>query len=85
MNLMKLTIISSNGIHYDGDVSLIRAWTPEGQIEILPGHCTYIGLINPGQFEALTFDGKLRQFSLGHGSIEHNHGKITVLTDIENK
>jgi F0F1-type ATP synthase epsilon subunit len=82
MASMKLTLVSPSGVMASEEVSLIRAWTPGGQVELLPGHCAYLGLVCDGELEAVSAStGKILKFSIGDGSLECDNEQVTVLTD----
>jgi len=45
MNALSFALVTPAGVIAREDASLIRAITPGGQIELLPGHCAYVGLV----------------------------------------
>ena len=77
---MKLKVVSPLGVFLDEEVSLVRALTPFGQIELLPGHCTYIGIVSSGNVEAIT-GGKTIKCTIGDGTLECSEDSITILTE----
>ena len=82
MNALSFALVTPAGVIAREDASLIRAITPSGQIELLPGHCAYVGLVSEGNLEiVLSPSGKSVTFSISEGSLECKDNNVTVLTD----
>jgi F0F1-type ATP synthase epsilon subunit len=82
MSTISFALVTPSGVRAREEASLIRAITPGGQIELLPGHCSYVGLVSEGALEVvLTPSGKVVSFSIAEGSLECKDDTVTVLTD----
>ena len=82
MNALSFALVTPAGVIAREEAALIRAITPSGQIELLPGHCSYVGLVSEGNIEiVISPSGKSLTFSISEGSLECKDNKVTVLTD----
>jgi F0F1-type ATP synthase epsilon subunit len=81
MNLMSFTLVTPMGIFAREEISVVRVITPNGQIELLPGHCSYIGLVSEGGVDIVTSSGKQKQYLITEGSLECSEDKVVLLTD----
>jgi F0F1-type ATP synthase epsilon subunit len=82
MSLLSLTVVDPTGVQYKDEVSIVRAQTPAGEIEILPGHCPYIGLVAQGGLQVVpNSSGSTISIEIGEGSILCEDNKVFVLSE----
>lgn len=82
MTALKFTLVTPSGVVSREEVSLVRIPTPCGQVELLPGHCAYVGLLSKGEVQVVTIGaGKTVSFSITEGSLECTDDQVVVLTD----
>ena len=80
--ILSFSLVTPAGVAAQEDVLIVTASTPSGQIQVLPGHCGYVGLLNEGDLQVVTSaNGKTKTFSISEGSIECQDGKVVILTD----
>lgn len=82
MATLKFSLVTPAGVLSREEASLIRIPTPCGQVELLPGHCAYVGLLSKGDVQVVT-SGSLKtvSFSITEGSLECTDDEVVVLTD----
>lgn len=82
MAALKFTLVTPGGVISTEEVSVVRIPTPCGQVELLPGHCAYVGLLSKGDVQVVTAGaGKTVAFSITEGSLECKDDRVVVLTD----
>lgn len=82
MAALNFSLVTPSGIVSREEASVIRIPTPCGQVELLPGHCAYVGLLSTGDVQVVTAGaGKTVIFSITEGSLECTDDRVVVLTD----
>lgn len=75
----QLKILSPSGIKVDTNVVSVTVPSGAGEIQFLPGHCEFVGLLADG---TVTFDagGAVDKVAVADGTIEFSAGTLTLLT-----
>ena len=82
MSVYSLTILSPQGLAFEGDV--LEAYFPslQGPLGILPGHTPYIAaLAENGVIRLKESNGNERYFAIHHGAIEVRNDKTIALVE----
>jgi|SRR5574344_1903546 F-type H+-transporting ATPase subunit epsilon len=83
MSSLIVTILSPEGLAYEGEV--LEAYFPsaQGPLGILPGHTPYIAeLAVEGVIRIKETNGNLRYFGISRGALEVRPDKSIALTDV---
>lgn len=82
MAALKFSLVTPGGGVSREDASVIRLRTPSGQVELLPGHCSYVGLVSKGEVQLVTTGAnKTVSFSVSEGSLECTDDSVVLLAD----
>ena len=82
MSAFSLTLLSPQGLAYEGEV--LEAYFPslQGPLGILPGHTPYIAaLAEQGVIRIKESNGNLRYFAIHHGALEVRSDKTIALLE----
>ncbi len=81
MDLLKLEIVTPEGLIFEKDVKSVTLPGSEGEFGVLPGHAALVSLLKVGVIDIETVDGKhdIVAINWGHATIDEE--KITVLAD----
>ncbi len=81
MDLMKLEIVTPEGLIFDQEVKSVTLPGSEGEFGVLPGHAALVSLLRVGVIDVELKDGKheIVAINWGHSTIDEE--KVTVLAD----
>ena len=78
---IKIRIISSEKVVDVCNVQNIFLPLPNGTIEMLPGHCNYIGILSKGKVSYKTIDDEEKSFDINSGVCSLFDGGLEILID----
>ena len=81
MELMKLEIITPDGMIFDGDVTQVNLPGSEGEFGVLAGHATLVSLLETGVIVYDKADGKEVAVAINSGYVKVDEGKTTCIVD----
>jgi F-type H+-transporting ATPase subunit epsilon len=81
MELMKLEIITPNGVIFDGDVTQVNLPGSEGEFGVLAGHSTLVSLLDTGVIVYNRADGREVAVAINSGYVKVDEEKTTCIVD----
>lgn len=81
MELMKLEIITPNGVIFDGDVKQVNLPGSEGEFGVLAGHATLVSLLDTGVIVYERADSQEVAVAINSGYVKVDEGKTTCIVD----
>jgi len=81
MELMKLEIITPNGMIFDGDVKQVTLPGSEGEFGVLAKHATLVSLLETGVIVYDRADGKEVAVAINSGYVKVDEEKTTCIVD----
>jgi len=81
MELMKLEIITPDGLIFNGDVTQVNLPGSEGEFGVLAGHATLVSLLETGVIVYDRADGREVAVAINSGYVKVDEGKTTCIVD----
>ena len=81
MELMKLEIITPNGVIFDDEVRQVTLPGSEGEFGVLPKHATLVSLLDTGVIEIIKSNGKKVAVAINSGYVKVDEEKTTCIID----
>ncbi len=81
MELMKLEIITPNGVIFDDDVKQVTLPGSEGEFGVLPRHATLVSLLDTGVIVIEKADGSELAVAINSGYVKVDEEKTTCIVD----
>ena len=81
MELMKLEIVTPNGVIYDADVKQVTLPGAEGEFGVLPKHATLVSLLDTGVISIEKQDGEEIAVAINSGYVKVDEEKTTCIVD----
>jgi F-type H+-transporting ATPase subunit epsilon len=81
MELMKLEIVTPNGVIFDGDVKQVTLPGSEGEFGVLAKHATLVSLLDTGVIVIEKADGKEVAVAINSGYVKVDEEKTTCIVD----
>ena len=81
MELMKLEIITPNGVIFDGEVKQVNLPGSEGEFGVLAGHATLVSLLDTGVIVYDRADGREVAVAINSGYVKVDEEKTTCIVD----
>ena len=81
MELMKLEIITPNGMIFDGEVKQVNLPGSEGEFGVLAGHATLVSLLDTGVIVIDKEDGTELAVAINSGYVKVEEEKTTCIVD----
>jgi len=81
MELMKLEIVTPNGVIFDNDVKQVTLPGSEGEFGVLPKHATLVSLLDTGVIEIEKADGSNVAVAINSGYVKVDEEKTTCIVD----
>ncbi|HHO41813.1 MAG TPA: F0F1 ATP synthase subunit epsilon [Epsilonproteobacteria bacterium] len=81
MKLMKLEIVTPDGLIFDNDVKQVTLPGSEGEFGVLPEHATLVSLLNTGVISITTSDDKKMDVAINSGYVKVDETKTTCIVD----
>jgi F-type H+-transporting ATPase subunit epsilon len=81
MKLMKLEIVTPQGVTFDSDVKQVTLPGAEGEFGVLADHATLVSLLTTGVISIETKDGNKLDVAINSGYVKVNEEKVSCLVD----
>jgi F-type H+-transporting ATPase subunit epsilon len=81
MELMKLEIITPNGVIFDAEVKQVTLPGAEGEFGVLPKHATLVSLLDTGVIVITKADGSEVAVAINSGYVKVDEEKTTCIVD----
>ena len=81
MELMKLEIITPNGVIFDDEVKQVTLPGSEGEFGVLPKHATLVSLLDTGVIVIEKADGSEVAVAINSGYVKVDEEKTTCIVD----
>ena len=81
MELMKLEIVTPNGVIFDGEVKQVTLPGSEGEFGVLSNHATLVSLLDTGVIVLEKPDGKEVAVAIDSGYVKVDEEKTTCIVD----
>jgi len=81
MELLKLEIVTPDGVIFDGDVKEVNLPGAEGEFGVLAGHATLVSLLETGVIMYIRADGKEVAVAINSGYVKVDEEKTTCIVD----
>lgn len=81
MELMKLEIVTPEGVIFDDDAKQVTVPGSEGEFGVLAGHAAVVSLLNAGVVTIERKDGREVQVAINGGYIKVEEGKTLCMVD----
>jgi F-type H+-transporting ATPase subunit epsilon len=81
MELMKLEIVTPNGVIFDAEVKQVTLPGAEGEFGVLPKHATLVSLLDTGVIIIEKSDGKEIAVAINSGYVKVDEEKTTCIVD----
>lgn len=78
---LHLKIVTPEKEIFDGEVDQVNAYTPDGEIGILPGHVNLMTQVIPGELR-IREGNKISLLATGSGLLQVSKDQVSVLTDL---
>lgn len=78
MTPFKLTVMTPDGIAYEGEAVSIIATTDEGEVQILARHADYLAALGTGRVKLELPDGMVRTAASSGGFLTVQNGEVTL-------
>jgi F-type H+-transporting ATPase subunit epsilon len=81
MELMKLEIVTPNGVIFDDEVKQVTLPGSEGEFGVLPKHATLVSLLDTGVIVIEKSDGSEVAVAINAGYVKVDEEKTTCIVD----
>ena len=81
MELMKLEIVTPNGVIFDADVKQVTLPGSEGEFGVLANHATLVSLLTAGVIVIDTAESKELNVAINSGYVKVDEEKTTCIVD----
>jgi len=81
MELMKLEIVTPNGVIFDDEVKQVTLPGSEGEFGVLPRHATLVSLLDTGVIVIEKADGSEVAVAINSGYVKVDEEKTTCIVD----
>ncbi|KYJ87395.1 ATP synthase F1 subunit epsilon [Sulfurovum riftiae] len=81
MELMKLEIVTPNGVIFDDEVKQVTLPGSEGEFGVLPRHATLVSLLDTGVIVIEKADGTEVAVAINSGYVKVDEEKTTCIVD----
>jgi F-type H+-transporting ATPase subunit epsilon len=81
MSTINVTLVTPNGIIFDGEASSVVLPGKEGEFGVYPEHVSLVSLLDAGVIEIRKPDGKVESVVIDWGYAKVNEDSVDVLID----
>jgi len=81
METLKLTIVTPNGLIFEGNVTTVTLPGKEGEFGVLPGHVSVISLLTAGIIEYQKEDNSKDCVAINWGHVNVTDGSVDILVE----
>ena len=82
---LKVEIVSPEKRIFSGEASMVSARTLEGDLGILPGHASLLGVLVNGEVSIKGLDGSATTFTINGGFLSVNKDRVSILGESANQ
>jgi len=79
MATLTVEVVSPEKRVWSGEATMVSARTLDGDIGIMPGHISLLGVLVPGIITVKSSDGSTSDFNMAGGFISVNKDRVSVL------
>jgi F-type H+-transporting ATPase subunit epsilon len=79
MAILTVEVVSPEKRVWSGEATMVSARTLDGDIGIMPGHISLLGVLVPGIITVKSADGNTSDFNMAGGFISVNKDRVSVL------
>jgi F-type H+-transporting ATPase subunit epsilon len=76
---LTVEVVSPEKRVWSGEATMVSARTLDGDIGIMPGHISLLGVLVPGIITVKSSDGSTSDFNMAGGFISVNKDRVSVL------
>ncbi len=80
MAVLRVEVVSADGIAWEGDALSVIARTVEGDLGVLPGHEPFLAVLVPCAAEVLTADGHREVVAVDGGFVSVADNRVSLLS-----
>ncbi|MGB3256474.1 MAG: F0F1 ATP synthase subunit epsilon [Ornithinimicrobium sp.] len=80
MSQLNVSLVAADRTVWEGEASLVRARSSEGEIGIMPGHTPMLGVLVGGEVRIDGASG-VETVTIDHGFLSVDHDRITIVAD----
>ena len=81
---LKVEIVSPEKRIFSGEANMVSARTLEGDLGILPGHASLLGVLVNGEVSIKGVDGTSTTFTVNGGFLSVNKDRVSILGESAN-
>lgn len=81
MKLMKLEIVTPDGIIYDGEAKQVTLPGSEGEFGVLPEHATLVSILATGIITIVMPNATVTDVAINSGYVKVDESKVTCIVD----
>lgn len=78
MSALQVELVAADRMVWQGEASLVRARSTEGELGILPGHSPLLGSLVAGEVTLLTTSGR-QTVTIDSGFLSVDHDRVTIV------
>ena len=82
---LKVEIVSPEKRIFSGEASMVSARPLEGDLGILPGHASLLGVLVNGEVSIKGVDGSATTFTINGGFLSVNKDRVSILGESANQ
>ena len=82
-NTLTVEVVSPEKLVWSGTATSVSARTLDGDIGILPGHISLLGVLEPGIVSIKSTDGSSADFDMAGGFLSVNKNRVSVLGEVK--
>ena len=79
---LRIELVSTEKIDYEGDAELVIARTSDGEIGFQPGHVPFVGNLVSSVVRVALSDGGVQRIAVHSGFVEVSDNHVALLCDV---
>ena len=81
---LRVEVVTPEKKIFSGEASMVRARTLEGDLGILPGHISLLGVLVDGEVIVKESNGQSTTFNINGGFLSVNKDRVSILGESSN-
>jgi len=81
---LRVEVVTPEKKIFSGEASMVRARTLEGDLGILPGHISLLGVLVDGEVVVKETNGQSTTFTISGGFLSVNKDRVSILGESSN-
>ena len=81
---LRVEVVTPEKRIFSGEASMVRARTLEGDLGILPGHISLLGVLVDGEVVVKETNGQSTTFQINGGFLSINKDRVSILGESSN-